>query len=167
MNFAWTAPWRGRWNALAARERRAISVAGAFLAVSFFYLGVWNPVHDGLARARARVIAAQAQLVQVKGQAVLVASVRSAPRASPPANLAEAVREAAERNGIRAQLKRVDVEGARGVRVQFEGAPFSSLLDCLVELQQRSALRAERATLERQASPGTVNAQLVLRAHGS
>jgi len=167
VKFAWIISWRGRWSALAARERRAVSVLGAFLGVIFFYLGVWSPVHDGLARARARVAAAQAQLVQVKEQAVLVANVRSAPRASPPANLAEAVQEAAERNGIRAQLKRVDTEGARGVRVQFEGASLSSLLDCLVELQQRSALRAERATLERQPNPGTVNAQLVLRAQGS
>ncbi|MGB5081384.1 MAG: type II secretion system protein M [Burkholderiales bacterium] len=166
MNFAWTASWRGRWKALAARERQAISGLGAFFGVIIFYLAVWNPVHEGLAKARARVAVSQAHLVQVKGQAALVASARNAPRASPPANLLEAVQDAAERNGIRAQLKRVDGEGARGVRVQFEGASLSGLLACLVDLQQRSGMRAERATLERQANPGTVNAQLVLRAHG-
>jgi len=167
VNFAWTASWRTRWNALAARERQAVLLLGAFFGVIFFYLGVWNPVREGLASARARLAAAQAQLVQVKGQAVMVASVRNAPRASPPANVAESVQEAAERNGIRAQLRRVDAEGARGVRVQFEGVSLASLLACLVELQQRSGLRAERATLDRQASPGKVNAQLVLRAQGS
>jgi general secretion pathway protein M len=166
VNFAWTASWRGRWNALAARERQAISVLGAFFGAIFLYLAAWNPVHDGLAKARARVAEAQAQLVQVKRQAAMVASVRNAPRASPPANLVEAVQDAAERNGIRAQLKRIEGEGARGVRVQFESASLSALLACLIELQQRSGLRAERAALERQANPGTVNAQLVLRAQG-
>lgn len=164
MNFAWIGPWRSRWNGLPARERQALSVLGAFLGVVLFYLLIWSPVHDGLAKARVRASSAQAQLVKVKEQAALVSTLRSAPRASPPANLIEAVQDAAQRHGFRSQLKRVDAEGARGVSVHIEGVSLSSLLACLVELQQRSALRAERATLERQAKPGTVNAQLVLRA---
>lgn len=164
MNFAWIGPWRSLWNGLPARERQALSVLGVFLGAVLFYVLIWSPVHDGLAKARVRASSAQAQLVKVKEQAALVSTLRSTPRASPPANLIEAVQDAAERHGFRSQLKRVDAEGARGVSVHIEGVSLSSLLACLVELQQRSALRAERATLERQASPGTVNAQLVLRA---
>ena len=166
MNSAWIASWRGRWNALAARERQAISVLGGFFGAVLFYLLLWNPVHGGLEKARARVAGVQAQLSQVREQAVMVAGARNAPRASPPANLVEAVQQAAERNGIRAQLKHVDAEGARGVRLQLEGASLSTLLACLVELQQKSGLRAERATFERLPAPGWVNAQLLLRAQG-
>jgi len=164
LNFAWIEPWRGRWSALPARERQALAVLGAFLGVVLFYLLIWSPVRDGLAKARVRASSAQVQLLQVREQAARVSTLRNAPRVSPPANLVEAVQDAAERRGIRAQLKRVDAEGARGVRVQIEGAALSSLMACLLELQQRSGLRTERATLERQANPGTVNAQLVLRA---
>jgi general secretion pathway protein M len=77
-----------------------------------------------------------------------------------------AVGQAAERHGLREQLKRVDAEGASAVRVQIEDAPFAALMAWLVELQQ-SGLRAESATLERHANPGTVNARLLLRAQGA
>jgi general secretion pathway protein M len=167
VNLPWLTPWVARWNALAARERRALSMLAAFLGVILFYFLVWNPVHGGLATARARASAVQAQLVQVREQAARVAALRNAPRAAPPSNPVASVEQAAERFSIRAQLKSVEAEGVRGVRLQFEGVSFSSLTACLLELQQRSGLRAESATLVRQSVPGTVNAQLVLRVLGS
>ena len=85
---------------------------------------------------------------------------------APPANPAAAVGQAADRHGLREQLKRVDAEGASAVRVQIEDAPFPALMAWLVELQQ-AGLRAESATLERHANPGTVNARLLLRAQGA
>jgi type II secretory pathway component PulM len=68
---------------------------------------------------------------------------------------------------LREQLKRVDAEGAGAVRVQIEGASFTALIAWLVELQEQTGLRAESATLERHANPGTVNARLLLRAQGT
>jgi len=62
----------------------------------------------------------------VQEQAARVASVRAAPRVTLPANPAAAARQAAERQGLREQLKRVDAEGANAVRVQIEDAPFPS-----------------------------------------
>lgn len=166
MNFAWTEPWRARWNALGARERRVASVLAGFLGAALFYLLVWSPVESGVARARERLASVQAQLARVQEQATLVASVRAAPRASLPANPAMAVGQAAERHGLREQVKKVDAEGTSAVRVQIEDAPFVALMAWLVELQQ-SGLRAESATIERHANPGTVNARLLLRAQGA
>lgn len=163
MNLAWAEPFRGRWNALPARERLALSVLGTVIGAALFYLLIWSPVHEGLAKARVRLSTAQVQLARVKEQAVQVSSLRNAPRITPPANLAAAVEQAAGRHGLGAQLKRIEAEGAGGVRAQFEGVPAAAVMAWLVELQQRSGLRAERATFERQTSPGTVNAQLVLR----
>jgi general secretion pathway protein M len=167
MNFAWTEPWRARWNALGARERKVASVLAGFLGAALFYLLVWSPVESGLAKARARLASAQAQLARVQEQANRVASLRAAPRVTPPANLAVAVGQAAERHGLREQLKRVDAEGASAVRVQIEDAPFLALMAWLVELQQQIGLRAESATLERHANPGTVNGRLLLRSQGA
>jgi len=166
MNFAWTEPWRARWKALGAREQRVASALAALLGAALFYLLVWNPVESGLAKARERLALVQAQLARVQVQAALVASVRAAPRVAPPASPAAAVGQAADRHGLREQLKRVDAEGASAVRVQIEDAPFPALMAWLVELQQ-AGLRAESATLERHANPGTVNARLLLRAQGA
>ena len=95
--------------------------------------------------------------------ALRVASMRAAPRVTLPANPAAAVGQAAERQGLRDRLKRTDAEGANAVRVQIEDAPFAALMAWLAELQQQSGLRAESATLERGANPGTVNGRLLLR----
>ena len=103
----------------------------------------------------------------MKEQAALVAKVRGAPRVAPPANPAAAVEQTADKHGLRGQLKRVDAEGAGRVRVQLEGASFSALTAWLAELQQQGGLRAESATFERHANPGTVNARLLLRSQGS
>ena len=166
MNPAWIEPWRSRWNGLGARERRAASALAAFLGVVLFYLMIWMPIERGLARSQARLESVQAQLAQVQSQAALVASLRSAPRAEAPADAASAVQEAALRNGLREQVKRVDADGARSARVQIEAAPFPALMSLLVELQQ-AGLRVENATLERNAKPGTVNARLLLQGQGA
>ena len=167
MNLAWIEPARARWNALGARERRVASVLAGFLGAALFYLLVWSPVENGLARTRPRLASVQAQLARVQEQAARVASVRAGPRVTPPTNPAAVVAQAAERQGLREQLKRVDAEGANAVRVQIEEAPFAALMAWLVELQQQTGLRAESATLERGANPGTVNGQLLLRAQGA
>ncbi len=167
MNFAWTEPARARWNALGARERRVASALAVFLGAALFYLLVWSPVESGLAKARVRLASVQPQLARVQEQAARVASVRAAPRVTLPTNPAAAVGQAAERQGLREQLKRVEAEGANAVRVQIEDAPFQALLSWLVELQQKFGLRAESATLDRGANPGTVNGRLLLRAQGA
>jgi len=166
VNLAWLQPWMSRWKALGARERAALTALAVFLVPVLFYLLVWAPVENGLARSQARLTTVQAQLAQVREQAALVASLRAAPRSEAPADAASAVQEAAARNGLRGQLKRVDADSANSVRVQIEAAPFPALMSLLVELQQ-AGLRAEKATIERNARPGTVNGTLLLQAQGA
>jgi general secretion pathway protein M len=167
MNFAWTEPARARWEALGARERRVAAALAVAFGAALFYLLLWSPVESGLARARPRLASVQAQLARVQDQAAVVAKVRATPRVAPPAIPVVALGQAAERNGLREQLKRVDAEGPGAVRVQIEGASFTALTAWLIDLQEQTGLRAESATLERHANPGTVNARLLLRAQGS
>ena len=166
MNLAWIEPWKKKWQALGARERRALSILAVFLAPVLLYLLVWAPVESGLARSKARLSTVQGQLAQVREQAALVASLSAAPRSEAPADAASAVQEAAASNGLREQVKRVDADTPSSVRVQLEAAPFPALMALLVELQQKG-LRAESATIERNAKPGTVNARLLLQASGA
>jgi len=166
MNLSWLEPARARWNALAARERRAASVLAPFLGAVLFYLLVWSPVQGGVAKARVRLASVEVQLQQVRGQAALVEKARSAPRATLPSDAAAAAEQAAARYGMRERLKRIDPEGTRAVRIQIEEAPFVAVTAWLVELQQQSGLRAESAMIERHANPGTVNARLLLRGPG-
>lgn len=166
MKLAWIEPLKARWSALGARERSALSVLALFLVPVLLYLLVWIPVERGLERSQARLTAVQAQLAQVREQAALVASLRAAPRSDAPADAASAVQEAAAQNGLKELVKRVDSDSPGSVRVQLEAAPFSSLMSLMVDLQKKG-LRAESAKIERNAKPGTVNANLLLQGQGS
>lgn len=167
MNFGWVGPLRNRWNALGTRDRRIASALGAFLGVVLFYLLIWSPVEGGLARSRERLSSVRGQVAVMREQAALVASLRAAPRIEAPTDAASAVQRIAERNGLREQVKRVDADGARGVRVQIEGVSFPALMTLLVDLQRQAGLRVESATIERHATPGAVNARLVLQVQGA
>lgn len=166
MKAAWIEPLKTRWDALGARERRALSVLALFLVPVLLYLIVWSPVQSGLARSQARLATVQAQLAQVREQAALVASLRAAPRSEAPADAASAVQEAATRNGLKEQVKRVDADSPTSVRLQLEAAPYASLMALLVDLQKKG-LRAENAKIERNARAGTVNANVLLQGQGS
>jgi general secretion pathway protein M len=166
VNLAWIEPWKRKWNALGARERRALSLLAVFLGPVLLYLIVWIPVESGLARSKARLATVQAQLAQVREQAALVASLRGAPRAEAPADAASAVQEAVAQNALKEQVKRVDADSESSVRVLVEAAPFPALMALLVDLQKKG-LRAETAKIERNAKPGTVNANLLLQAGGA
>jgi len=167
MNFAWIEPWRARWKALGERERRAILLLAGFLGVVLLYLLVWHPVRSGASGARARLSAARMQLARVQEQAALVERLRRAPRVAPAVNPVAAAEQAAARHGFREQVKRIDPDGSRAVRIQIEGAPFSAVMAWLLELQQQNGLRAESASFDRHANPGAVNVRLLLRAQGA
>jgi len=167
MNLPWIEPWRARWKALGERERRAAALLGGFLGVALLYLLVWIPVQSGLSSAHVRLSKLQTQLARVQEQASQVERLRRAPRIAPTANPVTAAEQAAARHGLRDKMKRIDPEGARGVRIQMEDAPFAGVIAWLVELQQQNGLRAESASFERHTNPGTVNARLLLRAQGT
>jgi len=173
VNLAWVEPlkrriepWKRQWNALGSRERRALTVLGAFLGLLLFYLVFWLPVQAGLSRSQARLASIEGQLAQVRSEAALVAGLRAAPPGEPPADVGSAFQEAAVANGLKEAVKRVDADGARSVRVQIEAAPFPALMSLLVDLQKKG-LRAEKARLDRNPKPGTVNADLTLQAQGA
>jgi len=167
MNLPWIEPWRARWKALGDRERRAAALLAGFLGVALFYLLVWSPVRSGLSGARVHLSKLQTQLARVQEQAAQVERLRRAPRITPTANLVAAAEQAAARHGLREKLKRIDPDGSRAVRIQIEDAPFAAVMAWLVELQQQNGLRAESASFERHANPGSVNARLLLRAQGA
>jgi len=167
MNFAWTESWRARWNALGARERRWRRCSPYPSARRFLTCSSGARSKAVLPRRAPASRRCRRSSSACRSRPTGWRTCVPRPRATPPVNLAAAVGQAAERHGLREQLKRVDAEGASAVRVQIEDAPFLALMAWLVELQQQIGLRAESAALERHANPGTVNGRLLLRAQGA
>ena len=160
-------PLRARWRALAPRERRALRVLSAFFGVVLFYVLVWSPVQSNLTRLRAQLPAEQSRLARMREQSALVANLRRSQPANSSVDPLSAAQQAAERLGLRDKMKRIEADGARGVRVEIEGASFNAVTGWLTELQRQSGLRAENAVFEKQSTPGTVTARITLRSSGT
>ncbi|WP_165831956.1 MULTISPECIES: type II secretion system protein M [Gammaproteobacteria] len=49
------APYQQKWNALQARERTLLTTLAVLLLVCGFWLGIWQPIHNGIASAQQRL----------------------------------------------------------------------------------------------------------------
>jgi len=158
---------RAAWRRLAPRERGIIAIGGALVAAVAIYLFVLGPSYRSLARLRAEVPVASAQLALMREQAAVVERLRRSPSGRvPAAQLSGLAEQAAGAHGLRKAITRVEKEGDNGVRIALEKAPFNALVAWLTDLHQRSGLRVETAAIERHESTGTVTARLLLRAQG-
>jgi general secretion pathway protein M len=168
MTWARIEPLRAAWRSLAPRERALISAGAALVAAVAVYVLAIGPFTRSLAKLRVEVPQQRAQLAVMREQAALVERLRrdSSGRA-PSAKLSALAEQAADAQGLRSAIVRIEPEGSTGLRVALEAAPFDVVVAWLTELHRRSGLRAETATIESHATAGTVTARLVLRAPGS
>jgi general secretion pathway protein M len=158
------APLRARYEALPAREQRLVVVAGAALAVFLLYLVLWEPpalirAHRAQELAQARAFA---QRLEEIGAEVQRARPPGATASRHDVALLTAVDQATKDGTLGKPPARMQPDGDTQVRVWFEGVPFDQLLRWIFNLQSRYGIRVDSLDIERQATPGTVNARLTL-----
>jgi general secretion pathway protein M len=160
----WIKPLQSRWERLASRDRQIAGAVAGVMAIALLYLLVWSPLQRSLARLRLDVPNEHAQLQRMREMSEQVSRMRrEAPAPLVTGSLLPTVEQSATAHGLRAAFTRLDPEGSNGVRIQVDGAPFNALIGWLADAQKQYALRAEQATIEAHAVPGSVNARLILR----
>lgn len=159
---AWLAPWRQRWSALPAGDRRALSLLSLFLGAVLLWFGVASPAIEFAREREARLATAQADLAWMKANAAAARQARTVGSAGDLAGqtLLTAVNSTARTAGL--NLQRFEPEGERRVRVTLEGAVFTDVMRWLVLLEQRYGLVVESLNADHQAQPGIVNIRLTL-----
>jgi general secretion pathway protein M len=131
----WTAPWRARWQALGARERRAISIAAWVLGLFLLWALAIAPAWRTARTAPAQLDQLDAQLQQMQRQANEARELRAIP-ALATSQAAAALRAATEELGAAGRLQ---LSGERAT-VTLTGANGTQLREWLA--QARSAARA-------------------------
>ena len=131
----WTAPWRARWRALGARERRAISIAVWVLGLFLLWALAIAPASRTVRTAPAQLDQLDAQLQQMQRQANEARELRAIPTLATP-QAAAALRSATEELGAAGRLQ---LSGDRAT-VTLTGANGTQLREWLA--QARSAARA-------------------------
>ena len=164
MNTEFLNPVRDQWNKLSASEHRLAMAGGGALGLLLLYMLVWSPLQKNLARLRASVPEERTQLQQMRAQAASIQPLR-ARSASPPAasSLLPVVDQSATARGLRGFISRLELDGATGVQLQAEAAPFNMFIAWLGELQDNHGLVTESASIDAHSVPGTVNVKMKLR----
>jgi general secretion pathway protein M len=155
-----------RWQQLAPRERIMVTVCGAFIVLTLFWLLAVQPLYKGTARLAEEVATKQSQLVNFQELAAQVTqdggSMQAATQLSSTDSIVVIIDKTTRQSTLATYLKRNQPEGDAEVRLRFEGAPFDLLVTWLGELSQQYGLITLSANFDA-AGPGRVNCSLVLR----
>lgn len=147
------------WAERNKRERNLLIAAAVVIVVGIFYALLIDPALSGRRTLEKQLPALRRQTAEVQALAREAGNLRSN-AVTPPAVTKESIDASLNGRGLKAQNVMVNGEL---VRVQLNAASFSGLLDWLTDMQRGARLSVLDATVEAQAQPDTVNANLTLR----
>jgi type II secretory pathway component PulM len=154
---------------LQTRERLMVTAGAVIAVVAAIYVLGLAPFYTAIGERAERVARKEGDLAWMRSAAgeMTVLNATSAVRAAPGAeSLVVLIDRAARECGLGAALTGQTPNGADAIRVRLESAEFDKLMVCLGNLQQVHAISVESATIDRTATPGLVNASLVLNRAG-
>lgn len=153
---------------LAPRERWLVLAAAAFAVFALVYVLALQPLYSARGRAAAKVEAQRSLLGDIE-QVARRFGPQGAVSGPVPGNgesLVVLIDRSTRERGLGTYLKRNQPEGAAGVRLRLENAPFDDLTNWLAEVQSRHNLAAISASFDPSGEPGRVNSNLVLERAG-
>jgi general secretion pathway protein M len=150
---------------LAPRERVLVLLAAAAVAMTLFFLLVWEPLAQAHHRRAdelqaARALAERLEVIGAEVQRNRRSGGTQAPDIST--SLLAAVDLSARAGTLSKPPSRIQPEGEREVRVWLEAVSFDSLLRWLGEIEARYGIQVQTADIERVERPGLVDARLSL-----
>jgi len=140
----WTAPWRERWRALGARERRGLAIAAWVLGLFLLWAAAIAPAWRTTRAAPAQLDQLDAQLQQMQRQANEARELRAVP-ALGNTQAAVALKAASDALGAAGRLQ---VVGDRAT-LTLTGVNGTQLRDWLAEARSAARTRPLEANLTR------------------
>ena len=154
-----------RWySGVEAREQRVVAIGGAALCVLIVLGGILLPLESALSNAVKNQQTRRSDLawMRVNAPEIEAGGAAAGDTGEAPVVLVDRVgREA----GLGGALRGTQPSGT-GVRVQLESAPFDILVIWLATLEERYGLAIESISVDRQAKPGVVNANITFAQAG-
>jgi general secretion pathway protein M len=157
---------RARWDTLAARDRRMLSVGAIVVALLLAWAFVWYPLAQTRQQLGARVATDRASLAWMRQAQAdvpgLTAHSTHAGADRQGKSLLALADVSARGAGLTSALKRVEPTGPRSVRVSFEAANFDVLIGWIEGLAHDYGVQASDFSADRADGLGLVNARVTL-----
>lgn len=155
---------------MSVSERRTFLVGGAALVLILIYGVIWLPLQRSVVLQQEMVIKNQALVTWMQNASADVrALIGSAPAMRTErgdSSLLALVDTTAKQSNLGTAVRRVEPKGKDEVRVRLEAAAFDDMIRWLTELQLRYGIQTESVSVDRQPSPGRINANLTLKEGG-
>jgi general secretion pathway protein M len=153
------------WQSLQPRERGLLLVGGSLSLLFLAWLLLWRPLAAERERLQGSLPELEMRVAEARGHAAAILAARAAGQASPAfsggRSLMSLIDASAREMGLASGLKRLQPDGDRRVRVEFEGVSFD-LLASWVERQVAQGVEIREWSADRALAPGLVNARLTL-----
>ena len=143
-----------KFNALSEREQRLVIAAALVTAILLFYLLVWSPLNQSIARNQAAVASQQELLSWVQKNANRVQQLKGSASQGAKFNgsLPQAVNQTASRLSI--SIARMQPQGDE-LQVWVDEAPFNQVVAWLQSLEQMGIV-IQDADFAETAKPGQI-----------
>ena len=154
------------WESLSIRERLLVGGGAALTVILLLYALVWQPFQASSRRLRLSVAEQRAELAWMRQAAAEVKRLDSGGAARPVTDgrsLLTLVDQTARSAGLGNGLKRVAPQGDDKLSAQLDAVEFDLLISWLGALERDHRIVIVNLSVERTATPGRVNARLILQ----
>jgi general secretion pathway protein M len=147
---------------LQPRERLILGGGACLAVVIVFFAAVWSPLRTGSANLRESITDKERLLTELVRSEALGEETSSAP-ADASTSLVVIVDSTAQEGGLDGTLRNARPDGANGINVSFQNAPFDQLEEWLFTLETEHGVAVENASINDARQQGLVSGQLFLR----
>lgn len=152
---------------LNSRERYSLIVGGSVLFLFLAYILLWQPWQNQVQEMQLRVGAQIEELAWMQQAAKEVKQLRTSSAPStvnrPTASLFSIIDSSMAQTSLAKTNKRIEPNTEQEIKISFEQANFSDLVQWIAGLQQQHRLQVQVLTLEKLAGNDSVKIQLTLR----
>lgn len=154
------------YQGLQQRERQLVLAASAVIIVTLLYLIIWEPVHNGLEEQTQKYQSQIGILEWMQNAAIEVRTLKASGAAKRTGNSSQPVTLLVEKSaaaaGLKPYLTKLESTTDKGARVTFDAASFDQLLLWLSTLQTQYGITVSSANIDRDNTPGAINARMTL-----
>ena len=154
------------YQGLQQRERQLVLAASTVIIITVLYLTIWEPIHQGI-EDQTQKYQTQADILDwMQTAAIEVRTLQASGAAKRRTNSSQPVTLLVENSaataGLKPYLSKLESTSEKGARITIDAASFDQLLLWLNTLQTQYGITVSSANLDRNSTPGAVNARMTL-----
>lgn len=151
-------------DSLAPRERTLVLAAAVVVGIGLLDLVIWEPLARAHERREQGLVTARALASKLEALSADAARAQGngGGGAGRGMSLLAAVDQASKSGTLSKPPTRLQPEGDGEVKVWIEGTGFESVVRWIAELESRYGITVQTVDIEKESTPGQVNARLSL-----